>query len=273
MIKWMLHNSVRSTDLRQRIMYILATASLFWVEEQSNALFHLLLISHGIVQQLTVNLFISFSEEVSHQACWQQPRWIQGKLLLDNNVLKMYILYSNTLPEIPPLLSNEEGWGSSRTAVFLKMNSSFKLDFFKGCMLRRQWLGSIALYWMICSECVTPPGFRNERNRRLKESSSAIVVHKEKPTSRLKPSPMSSVLRPNVFIFPNKWNKTPFVSQSGIWEVKSNTLYYFSCPVTHCKQLVCTAAKVNSDNEKGFRLNFTGPTSLSYTNTHMEAPV
>lgn len=37
--------------------------------------------------------------------------------------------------------------------------------------------------------------------------------------------------------------------------------------------MVCTAAKVNSNNESGFRLNFSRPISLSYTNTHCGAGI
>lgn len=86
---------------------------------------------------MTVNLFINFSEEVSNQVCWQQLLWIWGKSLVENNVLKMYFLYSNALPEIPPLLSNQAGkeqfstfgWGQSRTVS--ASENFFKLYFLK----------------------------------------------------------------------------------------------------------------------------------------------
>lgn len=93
-----------------------------------------------------------------------------GKVL-DNNVLKMYFLYSNALPEIPPLLSNQEGkdrfltlgWGRSRA-----VSASENLYFF------------VASESRIRREHVSLPGFRKEQESGP-QSSSAIFVSKKTP--------------------------------------------------------------------------------------------
>lgn len=106
-------------------------------------------------------------------------------------------------------------------------------------------------------------GFKNKN----KKSSSAFFVPKNKDLSEAG-TVWFSPLQPNIFRFLNNWNKTSFISQPRLRGVKHNTLYCLSCLVTNSNQWVCTAAKVNVDSENGFRLNFSRPTSLSYSNIH-----